>query len=46
MKTVMQFIKMNSGDKFICNYGQPTVYTLQKFPDFNLWILISEHNIH
>lgn len=35
---------MKSGDKFIYQDEHATIYTLQKLPDFPLWILISEFN--
>lgn len=46
---VDQFTEMKSGDKFSFNFdmnepadGKQVTYTLQKLPDFPLWVLISE----
>ena len=46
MQTVDRYTEMKSGDKFLKDIDTPQccLYTLQKFPDFPLWMLISEHN--
>lgn len=46
METVNQNTPMKSGDKFIYTNSSGTKidYTLQKFPDFNLWMLIDNYN--
>lgn len=46
MEIVKEYTQMKSGDKFISITGPKVLYTLQKFPDFDLWMLISEHNAH
>lgn len=39
---------MNSGDKFMYGAdGYEIYYTLQKLPDFNLWVLVQDdHGTH
>ncbi len=46
MQTVNQYTPMKSGDQFLYKKDTPVccLYTLQKLPDFPLWILISEFN--
>lgn len=44
MKTVDRNLILKSGDKFIYQNEHKVIYTLQKFPDFPLWMLISEFN--
>jgi hypothetical protein len=45
---VDQYTEMKSGDKFLYSKDTPQccLYTLQKLPDFPLWILVSEFNNH
>lgn len=44
METVNRDMILKSGDKFIYQDEHKVIYTLQKFPDFPLWMLISELN--
>jgi hypothetical protein len=44
MQTVDRNLILKSGDKFIYQNEHRVIYTLQKFPDFPLWMLISEHD--
>jgi hypothetical protein len=44
METVNQNMILKSGDEFIYQNEHKVIYTLQKLPDFPLWILISEFN--
>jgi hypothetical protein len=43
---VDQYTPMKSGDQFLYEKNTPQccIYTLQKLPDFPLWVLISEFN--
>lgn len=44
METVNRDLLFKSGDRFIYQDEHKVIYTLQKFPDFPLWMLISEFN--
>ena len=44
METVNRDLLLKSGDRFIYQNEHKVIYTLQKFPDFPLWMLISEFN--
>jgi hypothetical protein len=44
METVNRDLLLKSGDRFIFQNEHKVIYTLQKFPDFPLWMLISEFN--
>jgi len=44
MNAVTRETIIKSGDEFIRDEEHKVLYTLQKLPDFPLWILISEYN--